>query len=327
MSASELEKTVGELDAYLGRRAGRKRKVEVTLPVLTSVSQPYVADDPNDTKPVSRLPSGGKRGYTYRDIDDSTVAQSAPTETYENIVQLTEIFEKSFVGLGQAQDRKVTIRQQADPLGIKSGSYKKRPKFTIGDATPERFTKAKDGGKRLQKEKETFEDGRETGLARKRFVSLLETWHKRGTIDKATFSAAETFQRDCDLALEASPRMISRYGHILPAGVPELLPQEVQVEFERRKKDAIKAVGDPRLHFILGWIAESSNSDVHPDEIAERYWPHLSQDRRMERFKALFEYVCMRLSVHYGQADDKVHRWVRLAISKAAQEVHDLLYA
>jgi len=126
------------------------------------------------------------------------------------------------------------------------------------------------------------------------------------------------------LALEASPRMISKYGHIMPAGVPELLPQEIQIEFEKRKRAAMKIV-DHRLHFILGWISEVSNAEVHPDEVAEQYWPHLAQKTRMERFKALLEFTCMELSVHYNL--ETKHRWVKLSMSKAAQEIADLLSA
>ena len=219
---------------------------------------------------------------------------------------------------------KLRVEIQADPLGIRRGEYQRRPKTTVGMATEERFNHAKTAGVRLATEKETFDDGRPTGIQHKRFKGILQLWHERRTIDDATYSAAEEFQRDCDLALEASPRMISRYGHILPSGVPDLLPQEIQIEFEKRKKAAARAV-DPRLHFILGWISEVSNAEVHPDNVAEVYWPHLAQKTRMERFKGLLDYVCMHLSIHYGQTER--HRWVKLSASKAAEEIHDLLYA
>lgn len=317
MSSAALEKTAGELSEYLGRRPGRPRKVEVTL-------ASYTPDDPNDTKPTGRPKGETPRGWTYRNIDDSTLAQREPLDSYENITQLTEIFEESFTSLAASQDRKMEMLKRNTPAKPKAG--KKNKKFTIGDATPERFKHAKQAGMQLVTEKETFDDGRETGIQHKRFRGILEVWHRKEVIDKATFAAAETFQRDCDLSLSASPRMISRYGHILPSGVPELLPQEIQVEFEARKRAAIKAV-DRRLHFILAWIAEVSNTEVHPDTVAEKYWPHIGQKSRTERFKALLEYVCMILSVHYGQVDEKRHRWVRLSISRAAEEVYDLLNA
>lgn len=266
------------------------------------------------------------RARSVRDIDDSTLTRGQPLADHENTTQLSEIFADAFTSLGEAQDKKVALRTQADPMGLKTGAYAKRSRTTIGDATAERLAKAKAAEKDLVTEEETFEDGRSTGLSRKRFRGILEVWRHKGTIDDATFAAAESFQRDCDLSLSASPRMIARYGHRLPAGIPDLLPQEIQVEFAARKRAAVAAV-DPRLHFILAWIAEVSNSDVHPDTVAEQYWRHLSKDRRMERFKALLDYVCMILSVHYGQVNDERHRWVRMRISKAAQEVHDLLSA
>ena len=339
-------KSRSELEAYLGRRSGRKREKSVTLATVQFLGREVEDDDYSENpqrdyanyfkerteprkSPKTRPYEGDEKpekGWNYRKIDDSTIASGplmqSEIEPSENVVQLTDIFEDSFVSLGRAQDRKVSVRKQAAPLAAKPKH--KGPKYTIGDATPERFSKAKAAGKQLRKERETFDDGRPTGLERKRFIGILEVWHRKDVIDKATFSAAETFQRDHDLSLEASPRMISKYGHIMPAGVPELLPQEIQIEFEKRKHAAVKAV-DTRLHFILAWIAEVSNNEIHPDEIAERYWPHRQPKTRLERFKALLEYVCMQLSVHYGQAER--HRWVKLSASKAAEEIADLLRA
>lgn len=347
MSADALQKTKSDLQDYLRQSQGAGRKSAKAVTLATVQFGREVGDDDYSENPerdyaryfkernksVSPKPrrreddeEKPEKGWNYRKIDDSTIASGPLMETaiepLENFEQLTEIFEDSFISLGHAQDRKVSVRKQADPLGQKPKH--KGPKYTIGDATPERFSKAKAAGKQLRKEQETFDDGRPTGLERKRFIGILEVWHKKDVIDKATFTAAETFQRDNDLSLEASPRMISRYGHILPAGIPELLPQEIQLEFEQRKTAAIKAV-DPRLHFILAWVAEVSNSEVHPDEVAERYWPHRQPKTRMERFKGLLEFACMQLSVHYGQAER--HRWVKLSMSKAAEEIADLLRA
>jgi hypothetical protein len=341
MTTSAVEKSADQLRGYLSAaRTGRKRKAPaVTLAVVEfsgrQISEDDLSEDPQRDyeryfrdkeakrgQPVKPAPSG----RALPDIDDSTLARGEPLAQHENTIQISEVFTEAFTGLGRAADRRVKLRQQADPLGLKTGAYAKRPRSIVGDATPERLAKAKRAEKDLVTEEETFEDGRSTGLSRKRFRGILEVWRHKGTIDDATFDAAEAFQRDCDLSLSASPRMIARYGHRLPAGMPDLLPQEIQVEFEARKRAAIAAV-DTRLHFVLGWIAEVSNTDVHPDTVAERYWRHLSKDRRMERFKALLEYTCMLLSVHYGQVDEKRHRWVRMAISKAAEEVYDLLNA
>lgn len=219
---------------------------------------------------------------------------------------------------------KVRVEMQADSLGIRRGEYQRRPKMTVDMASGERCAHARKNGVRLLTEKETFEDGRPTGLQHKRFRGFLEVWHSKRVIDDVTFAAAQEFQRDCDLSLEASPRMISRYGHIMPGGAAELLPQEIQIEFEKRKRAAINEV-DRQLHFILAWIAEVSNTEVHPDEVAERYWPTLAQKTRMERFKALLEFTCMTLSVHYGLQTR--HRWVKLSLSRAAEEIADLLRA
>jgi hypothetical protein len=337
MNSSAVEKSADELRGYLAAaRTGRKRKAPpVTLAVVEfsgrRVAEDDLSEDPRrdyeryfeDRQRPAKPESPGR---ALPVIDDSTLSRGAPLADEENAAQLTSIFAESFISLAKAQQAKINIREQADPLGLKTGAYARRPRSGVGDATQERLTKAKRAEKDLVTEEETFEDGRSTGLSRKRFRGILEVWHSKGTIDDATYAAAEAFQRDCDLSLEASPRMIARYGHRLPASIPDLMPQEIQVEFEARKRAAIAAV-DARLHFVLAWIAEVSNTDVHPDTVAERYWRHLSKDRRMERFKALFEYTCMLLSVHYGQVDEKRHRWVKLAISKAAQEVCDLLNA
>jgi hypothetical protein len=337
MTTSAVEKSANELRGYLSAaRTGRKRKAPaVTLAVVEFSGRQIGEDDQSEDpqrdyeryfrdrqKPARPAPAG----KALPDIDDSTLIRGEPLADDENATQLSGIFTESFISLAEAQHAKFALRKQADPMGLKTGAYAKRPRSTVGDATPERLLKARRAEKDLVTEEETFEDGRSTGLSRKRFRGILEVWRHKGTIDDATFDAAEAFQRDCDLSLSASPRMIARYGHRLPAGMPDLLPQEIQVEFEARKRAAIAAV-DTRLHFVLGWIAEVSNTDVHPDTVAERYWRHLSKDRRMERFKALLEYTCMLLSVHYGQVDEKRHRWVRMAISKAAEEVYDLLNA
>lgn len=338
MNSKAVEKSAEDLRGYLSAsRAGRKRKpAAVTLSVVEfsgrQIGEADLSDDPqrdyeryfkDRQKPARPVAAHGK---PVPRIDDSTLTRGAPLAEEENAAQLSDIFEGAFTDLADAHDARVSMRKQADPMGLKTGAYAKRPRTTIGDATHERLTKAKAAEKDLVTEEETFEDGRSTGLSRKRFRGILEVWRHKGTIDDATFAAAESFQRDCDLSLSASPRMIARYGHRLPAGIPDLLPQEIQVEFAARKRAAVQAV-DPRLHFILAWIAEVSNSDVHPDTVAEQYWRHLSKDRRMERFKALLDYVCMILSVHYGQVNDERHRWVRMRITKAAQEVHDLLNA
>lgn len=337
MNSSAVEKSADELRGYLlAARTGRKRKVPpVSLAVVEFsgrlVGEDDFSDDPrrdyeryfqDRQQPARPAPPGRPVPV----IDDSTLSRGEPLADDENATQLADIFVESFASLAAAQQSKINIRKQADPMGLKTGAYARRPRSGVGDATTERLKKATQAEKDLVTEEETFEDGRSTGLSRKRFRGILEVWRHKGTIDDATFDAAEAFQRDCDLSLSASPRMIARYGHRLPAGVPDLLPQEIQIEFEARKRAAIAAV-DNRLHFILAWIAEVSNAEVHPDTVAERYWRHLSKDRRMERFKALLEYTCMLLSVHYGQVDEKRHRWVRMAISKAAAEVYDLLNA
>lgn len=353
MSADAMLKRKTELEGYLrqSQGAGRKREKTVTLATVQFLAGREVGDDERSEDPekdyakyfkerskLTKFPKlrpypddeeKPEKGWNYRKIDDSTLAAPHPDQSEEKVLQssenfgqLTDIFEESFTSIGRAQDRKVSLRKQAAPLAVKPKP--KGPKYTIGDATPERFKKAKAAGKQLRKEQETFEDGRPTGLERKRFIGFLEVWHNREVIDDVTFAAAQEFQRDCDLSLEASPRMISRYGHIMPGGVPDLLPQEIQIEFEKRKRAAIRQI-DTRLHFVLAWISEVSNTEVHPDEVAERYWPNLAEKTRMERFKALLEYVCMTLSVHYGLQTR--HRWVKLSLSRAAEEINDLLYA
>ena len=223
-----------------------------------------------------------------------------------------------------AKRAKISLAIGADPLGITTGEYAERARYGVGEATPERMRHAKGGKRWLQTESERFKDGRPTGIQHKRFKSQLERWFERGTISRAAWLAAQAFQRDHDLSISAGGAMISKYGPTLPSGVRELLPAEIQVEYQKSKRAAVRAV-DPMLRPILAWIADSSNDDISAEAVAADFWPGRPERTQMEYFRVLLDYVCAVLARHYEQKER--HRWLGLSTSRAAQEINEMLTA
>lgn len=216
---------------------------------------------------------------------------------------------------------KVGLAIGSDPLGITTGEYRERPRYGVGEATPERMKHAKAGKSWLTTESERFKDGRPTGIQHKRFKSQLERWHERGTITRATWLACIAFQRDHDLSISGGGAMTSKYGPTLPSGVRELLPAEIQIEYQKSKAAAVKAV-DPILRPILAWVARVSNEDIAAETLAAEFWPGRPERVQKQNFLVLLEHVGAVLSRHYEQRER--HRWLEMA-QKAAQEVSELL--
>jgi hypothetical protein len=78
----------------------------------------------------------------------------------------------------------------------------------IGDPTPERAVKAAD----VTTEEETFEDGRPTGLRRRRVLSELEMMRNKLVLTADQFAAAQRFQRSGAFAQAAEGKLISNYA-------------------------------------------------------------------------------------------------------------------
>lgn len=213
---------------------------------------------------------------------------------------------------------RVRLQIQADPLQIETGTYADRPRYGVGEVTPERMGHIKRGKSWLATESERFKDGRPTGLQHKRIKSQLEVWFERRMLDRATWLAVQRFQRDHDLSESAGGTMIAKYGPQMPTGIKEMLPAEIRAEHYYAKRNAVMAV-DPIDRPILGWIAECGQSDISAEDIAAQYWPKLSDRVRVERFKALVERVGAVLSRHYDLTER--HRWVEMATSRAAEEI------
>jgi hypothetical protein len=226
--------------------------------------------------------------------------------------------------IGIVPAARVIADTQSDLLGIATGEYRDRKRWGIGDATPERMQHAIAAGVRISRESETFEDGRETGLQRKRFISKLESFRSRGALTSEGYAAAERYRSHVDMALATGPgqsvsyepRMIDHVGH------PELHPIERALDHWKKAARA-KAEIPTELHPILNWIERTSNDEVSIDAVSARYWPSLNLKAREERFKGLLELTCALLARHYGMVDE--HKWAKLQISRTAQEIAERL--
>lgn len=165
----------------------------------------------------------------------------------------------------------LSLALQGDPLGLTTGEYRARPVWTVGDATPERLDHARRAGVKLDRIVVKTDAGAETAIRRKQFVSKLDQWHARGTIDDAELLAARRFQAYHTLQWGVGPAVVSRYGEYLDRGRRELHPLELQVDCGRKVALAVRSV--PRLlHPVLAWIAQCAGDDVSLEELMGIYW-------------------------------------------------------
>ena len=216
---------------------------------------------------------------------------------------------------------RVRLALHGDLCGMQTGEHKSRPRYGVGEATPERMAHARQGKAWLETEAVKFKDGRSTGIQRKRFRSQLELWFERGSIDRATWLAMQTYQRDHDFSISAGGAMIAKYGPQAPVGVRELLPAEMRMEYQRAKARAQAAV-DPELRLILNWVEEASNGDISADDYAQLYWPNYSERVRLDKFRALVQVVGAQLSRHYDQKER--HDWLNMATLRVASEIAEV---
>ena len=224
-----------------------------------------------------------------------------------------------------AEDRvriaNLAMALQGDPLGISTGQYAARQKWTVGDATEQRMQHARCSGDRLVLEQECFEDGRPTGLSRKRFVGRLEQLRNRGTIDQTAFAGGELFQKHVAMAaMKAGARIVDynpRWIDCAPA--PELLPAEIA--FHHATIVARTYASLPvELHCALHWLERAVIDGQDYTAAARQYWPNLSDRVREEKFRGFIELTCAILARHFGL--DQQHRWAKLQISQVAEEIY-----
>lgn len=199
---------------------------------------------------------------------------------------------------------RISLALQGDPMGLTTGEYRARDRHTIGDATPERFAHAKSAGVKLVREAETFEDGRETGLQRKRFISRLELWRSRDVIDATQLAAAQRFQAHHAMQFSVGPNMVSKYGEFLDPGKRELLPVEMQWHCATEARRVYSTVPS-WLHDILGWIAQSAQDDAPLSDLTDLYYKKMGQKTSETKLLAMIQVVLCMLCDAYGMS----HKW------------------
>jgi hypothetical protein len=223
-----------------------------------------------------------------------------------------------------AEDRvrlaKLSLALHSDLLGLQRGSNGYSPRYGVGDATPERMQHARQEGSRLVREEECFEDGRPTGLSRKRFVSRLELLKNNGALDPVEHAAGEKFLAHVARAAMAGGAKIVNYSPrwIDEDGMPELQPAEAALYHARMVANAYKAI-HPMLRPVLAWMERSVLFGEDYRDTAEKYWENLSPRGRESNFRVLIQLVCAQLAGHFVL--DRQHRWAKLQISRTAQEL------
>jgi hypothetical protein len=168
---------------------------------------------------------------------------------------------------------KLSLALHSDLLGVTRGEYAARPRWTIGDATAERLRHSRASSMRLAREAETFEDGRETGIQRKRFVGRLELMRQRGAITATGFSAGQIFQGHVQSAAIRSGPRIAQYEprHIDATPPAELHAIERAIDYARRVRAAYRVI-PVELSPILDWLARNATEDQDDREASRRYW-------------------------------------------------------
>jgi hypothetical protein len=219
---------------------------------------------------------------------------------------------------------KLSLALHSDLLGLTRGEYAARPRWSIGDATTERLQHSRASGMRLAREAEVFEDGRETGLQRKRFIGRLELMRQRGAITAVGFSAAQIFQRDTQSAAMRSGPRIAQYEprHIDATPPADLHAIERALDYVRRVAAAYRVI-PVELHPVLDWLAENATNDQDDRIVSRRYWPSLNEKSASERFKSLLE-LCLAFLVRHYRLDD-AHRWAKLDNSRVVERITELL--
>lgn len=215
---------------------------------------------------------------------------------------------------------KVSLAIEGDPLGIKTGQYAARPRYGVGEATPERMRHIREGRSWLQEESQKHKDGSSTGLRRKRIKSQLEVWSERGTISRQAFIALTEYQRLHDIVQSRGAAVTASYQPQIAVSHRELMPIEQQADYIKDLALATGAV-DPLLRGILEWVCVASNADVSAEKMAGFFWPELGERTRTERFRGLLEFCGAALSRHFGHKEK--HRWA--SVERAASELNELL--
>lgn len=234
----------------------------------------------------------------------------------------------------QVIEARRSLRREANPLGIRTGDKhlgvalaeldphdpiyrlirnKVGKVWGVGDVTPERLAQVLRAGGKVQREYETFEDGRRTGLERKRVISHVEVMRQYSTVSVESGAALEHFRDECDLAIVVGARLIGRYE---PRMVDEggsstgLLPAERAVDVMHRIRMIYRLVIPLEFWAILDWTA----ADDEPfDVLAQKLFPRLAQRTRITKTGALVEAVGAVLARFYDIGPH--HRWTKLQMT------------
>lgn len=208
----------------------------------------------------------------------------------------------------------LSLALQGDPLGLRSGEYRARSKWGVGDATPERHAQAKRKHVQLVTEEARTPEGARTGDRRKRFLKLLES---RGTLDHSDKLAAERLQVLFVMAYGSSPAQFG-YEHRVPSGMRELQQQEQQWEAQSLLAQVRARI--PRwLLPIIDVIQRDAYEDTDLSELAPYYAPNLGNKRARDKLNDLLQVCCKLLSDIFelqNEWDDRTR--------KVAQEVLDM---
>jgi hypothetical protein len=239
---------------------------------------------------------------------------------------------KVTVTLPTVQEARRSLRREGDPTGIRGEKHlgvavaelsphdpiyrlirnKIGRAWGVGDVTPERLAQALRTGGKVQREYETFEDGRRTGLERKRIISRIEVMRQHNAITHESFAALEHFRDECDLAIVLGARLIGRYEPRMvdEGGSRGLLPAERAVDVLHRIRAIYHRWVPVEFWAILDWVAAD---DAPLDVIAERLFPHLAQRSRESKTAGLIEAVGAVLARIYDLGPR--HRWTQLQMT------------
>lgn len=233
----------------------------------------------------------------------------------------------------QVIEARRSLRREANPLGIRTGDKhlgvalaeldphdpiyrlirnKVGRTWGVGDVTPERLAQVLRTGGKVQREYETFEDGRRTGLERKRVISHVEVMRQHGAVSVESGAALEHFRDECDLAIVVGARLIGRYEPRMvdEGGSTGLLPAERAVDVLHRIRMIYRRVIPLEFWAILDWVAADDES---LDVLSQKFYPHLAQRTRVTKTGALVEAVGAVLARFYDLGTH--HRWTKLQMT------------
>jgi hypothetical protein len=205
---------------------------------------------------------------------------------------------------------RLSIKLCADPLGITTGDYAKRPAWQIGEPSPERSKRARERETFFVEEAIELEETKALGVIRstrapkrtigkrKRVVARLEVLHRAGKLEDEHIYVARRFQEAAMLGFMSSGGLCAKYGGAEIKGHEELLPIERMIDKSAEVYRSYQAVNHHHW-FILNWIATEAYKDVSIICIGNRYFGHFRDDqtRRKHAVKLIVSVLTKLLSV------------------------------